>query len=113
MKKIFLLILTGLLLHSSSWAQAANAQELAEKIARKITDTLSLTDSQYVQLLGKNLQLHQLKAQVWQLHENSDSLLQANLQRIENTRDSLYRPVFTSQQYLLYLQKKRMLVSSH
>ena len=46
MKKIFLLILTGLLLHSSSWAQAANAQELAEKIARKIADTLSLTDSQ-------------------------------------------------------------------
>ncbi len=113
MKKTFLLVLATMLIHLSSQAQAATAQELAEKIARKITDTLSLTDSQYVQLLGKNLQLHQLKAQVWQLHDNNDSLLQVHLQRIENTRDSLYRPVLTNQQYLLYLQKKRTLVSSH
>jgi len=110
MKKIF--ITTGLiLLISISKAQSSEAEILAEKIAKKMKDTLSLNDTQKNHVYDINIQLSNEKMSVRQQFTNRDSVI-INLQRIENKRDSLYRNVLPGEKYALYLQKKRNLVNN-
>jgi hypothetical protein len=100
-----------------SLAAAANAQSnpaatIAERIAQKMKDTLNLTAIQKAQLYDINLQLHEMKMSKRQQYSGSDSL-RFQVQRVENTRDSLYRPVLTNSQYELYLQRKNNLINSN
>lgn len=110
MKKITL----TLLLLSAIYVLSAQspAEVMAQKITVKMKDSLSLTETQQQNIYSINLQLHQLKSQAWQQYNNHDSL-RVVVQRIENTRDSLYHGVLNDEKYTLYLQKKRVLVSNN
>lgn len=90
----------------------ANANALANKIAKKMKDTLGLSSQQRNQIKDVNISLHDQKMAVRSQYTNRDSV-SVKLQKIEKTRDSLYRPVLTQQQYDLYKQKKRNLVSNN
>lgn len=90
----------------------ANANALANKIAKKMQDTLGLNASQRNQIKDVNLQLHNEKMAARAQYINRDSVA-IRLQQIENKRDALYRPILTEQQFGMYRQKKRNLVSAN
>jgi hypothetical protein len=93
-------------------AQQTPAENLANHIAQKMKDSLALSEVQKNQIYTLNMQLSNLKTAARQQYTGTDSLGRG-LQRIENTRDSLYSTVLTEQQMLLYRQKKRNLVSKN
>lgn len=97
----------------SSFAVSAQsvAEQLADKIARKMKDSLLLTDQHKNQLYTLNMQLHQQKQIAFARYRGSDSL-RIHLQRIENSRDSLYSTVLPPEKFQLYKQKKRALVTN-
>jgi hypothetical protein len=88
-------------------------EQLASKISQKMKDSLLLTEVQRQSIYQINLELHNQKSSVWQQYNGSDSLLRLNLQLIENKRDSLYMPVLTEEQQVLYKQKKKSLVNNN
>jgi len=85
---------------------------LAQRIAKKMKDTLSLTGQQRQQIYQVNMSLHDQKQTIRQQNPPQDSL-QVRIQRVEQTRDSLYMPILGNEKYQLYLQKKRNLVSNN
>ncbi|MET0395004.1 MAG: hypothetical protein ABW019_17800 [Chitinophagaceae bacterium] len=93
-------------------AQQQPAAVLAEHIARKMKDTLQLSDAQKSSLYEINMQLHDRKKSARQQYAGSDSL-RHHLQRIENSRDSLYRTILSQANYQLYLEKKKNLISAN
>ncbi|MGN6264723.1 MAG: hypothetical protein ACTHM5_03570 [Ginsengibacter sp.] len=93
-------------------AQSANANALANTIATRMQDSLSLTTAQKDQVLNINLQLHSEKNLIRAQYSNRDSV-GIKIQRIENTRDSLYKAVLTENQFTLYKLKKRNLVTAN
>ncbi len=78
-------------------------------IAKKLQDSLGLTQNQKNQVYTINMLLHQQKIDIRQQHPQSYSLDRL-FQKVENTRDSLYRTVLQEEKYLLYLQKKAWLI---
>jgi hypothetical protein len=111
MKNTFISFLFLSVISYSVNAQTA-AEQLADKIAVKMKDSLSLSSEQKGQLYTINIQLSNQKASVRQQYAGTDSL-QLKMQRVENTRDSLYRSVLGEEKYLLYRQKKRNLVNNN
>ena len=75
-------------------------------------DTLSLSEEQKQQVYDVNIQLHEQKMQVRREYGNMDSV-SIHIQKVENTRDSLYRAFLTTDQYRAYRYKKRFLVSNN
>ena len=110
MRTFFLLLLLSFY-GNQSYAQHIPSEIVANKIAQKMKDSLSLTEEQKTELATINMQINQSKAAVWQQY-STDSLIQVNLQLVENTRDSLYMPVLTTVQHQLYLSKKRTLLKN-
>lgn len=109
------LLAITLLLISSTVLQAQQGgiyPSPSEHIANKLKDSLNLSASQRDSLFVINNYLQNQKQQARLQHPSADSV-QYYLQRIENTRDSLYRPVLGSEKYLLYKQKKRYLISAN
>ena len=100
-----------LFLVESSKAQDG-AMVLSDKIARKMKDSLSLSDSQKNQLYTINMQLVERKKALWVQYASRDSIAYY-LQKIEGTRDSLYHTVLSDDKYLLYKQKKSRLVNNN
>lgn len=90
----------------------SQANLLGQKIAKKMQDSLSLSPQQRSQVFQVNMDLHSQKQQVRQTTVIRDSI-SARLQRIENTRDSLYLPIIGIAKYPMYLQKKRNLVNNN
>ena len=109
--RLFILMLLFSFYGNQSYGQHIPSEIVANKIAQKMKDSLSLTEEQRIALVTINMQINQSKAAVWQQY-STDSLIQVNLQLIENTRDSLYLPVLTTQQHQLYLFKKRTLLKN-
>jgi hypothetical protein len=109
-----ILLFFSFLLVQNSKAQTNSAQAnlVAQKIAKKIKDTLGLTAQQRNQLFQVNMDLNNQKQQVRQQTTIQDSLV-ARFQRIENKRDTLYFPILGAEKYQLYLQKKRNLVNNN
>lgn len=75
-------------------------------------DTLSLSGAQRDSVYAINMRLHSLKMSLRQQYQLSDSL-RYKMQRVENTRDSLYLPVLGSDKYSLYLTKKKNIVNNN
>lgn len=111
MKK-YIITVAVLLIVNYVNAQTPNAHALAQHIAKKMKDSLSLTESQRIQIRDINLQIHNDKAAMRQLYSGTDSL-RIKIQSVENSRDALYQPVLGEVKYALYLQKKRYLVTSN
>lgn len=97
---------------STSGKAQPKADSLAQKIAKKMKDSLDLTGNQRNQIYDMNMNLHYQKAAVRQQYTNPDSL-RRYIQRVENKRDSLYRTILPENKYQLYKQKKRNLVSAN
>ncbi len=110
-KKIIILGTAALLACLMCQAQSTQAVEVAEKISQKMKDSLSLSEDQRQQVLALNIRLHTRKMEIRQRFAETDSLSRY-FQRIENTRDSLYREILPEEKYLLYRQKKKNLVNN-
>ena len=113
MKKIrMVFVLFCLVMACNLYAQPPAAIQLANRIADKMKDTLVLTMGQRGQIYAININLHNQKMQVRQQTTNLDSL-RVRTQRVESKRDSLYRTILPDPKYVLYLQKKRYLVTAN
>ena len=110
MKKLLLPMFVFCLYNTNMHAQTSPAENVAGSIADKTKDSLQLSPEQREKIFSVNMQLHNLKQEARNQWQSRDSVSRA-LQRIENTRDSLYRPILTRQQFELYRQKKRILIS--
>ncbi len=106
--KQLLIICVVITLSIYTRAQQAPAQAVAEKIARKMKDSLSLTDSQWHQVYDINMRLHAQKSALRTRYSGAELTLYT--QQVEDTRDSLYRMVLPRQVYHLYKRKKDNLV---
>lgn len=111
MKSFFCSVICVVLFSTTS-AQSQPSVELANKIADKMKDTLQLSLQQRQQVFAINLQLANQKKEVLRSYQNRDSIGH-HLQRIETNRDSLYNPLLTPDQFLLYKSKKRVLVTAN
>lgn len=112
---IYRTLLTGiifLVVSNVTKAQPSPAELLAEKIAQKMKDSLSLSQTQRQAVYNINIDLHTQKQSVRQRFQAADSL-RYYMQHIESTRDSLYRRELSDEQYNLYKTKKRNLVSNN
>jgi hypothetical protein len=89
------------------------ADSLARRIAGRMKDTLALTIQQEADIYTINMQLHQQKQAVRQMHGNNADSLRVYIQRAENTRDSLYRMVLPDDRYTQYIQRKRSLINNN
>lgn len=89
------------------------AEQVANKIAVKMKDTLSLSATQQQQVFAINMQLHNQKNAIRNQYPGNDSLIKVSVQRIENKRDSLYRSIIGETNYIIYRQKKRNLVNNN
>jgi hypothetical protein len=91
--------------------QSPVSEQIAHKIANKMKDSLGLSDQQCKGIFNINMQLHQQKHDARQQDPGNPSL-GSYLQRIENTRDSLYKAILPDDKFILYKQKKRYLISA-
>lgn len=111
MKKIKTFIVLSFLLYAAkTYAQPPMAIQLAQHIAQKMKDTLNLTVPQRTQIYTVNIGLHNLKMFVRQHNTNPDSI-RIKIQKIEGKRDSLYHLILPQPKYVVYLQKKKNLVT--
>lgn len=85
---------------------------VAGNIANKMKDSLDLSVEQRAHIYSINLKLHERKKNARNNNASTISL-QKRMQQIENTRDSLYQPVLSEEQYLLYKQKKSNLINNN
>ena len=95
---------------NNSMAQNEAGKKLAAQMAKKMKDSLNLTNQQENAILQINLQLNTKKYLVRQQYAASDSLRRF-LQKTENSRDSLYKKVLPAQSYNLYLIKKKNMLN--
>ncbi len=94
------------------YGQSSPSIDLANKIADKMNDSLTLSQSQRAQVFAVSIQLHNEKTTV--RYQFTDRIVVGKeLQRIENARDSLFKSILSDQQYILYKQKKRSLVNNN
>lgn len=111
MKNILLIVFVIVVSCFKTLAQVSPGEQIAIKVAQKMKDTLGLSDEQRQRVYDVNMQLHQNNLAVWKQHSALDSV-RFYLQRIEMTRDSLYKPILTADQLLVYRQKKGYLIGS-
>lgn len=105
-----MLSLTCLVFISMAKAQFSPTK-FAEKIAQKMQDSLVLTSDQKAQVYNINMLLHTEKMDVRQKYPKDS--VRYYLQKVENTRDSLYHNVLADDKFTLYRQKKVMLVNNN
>lgn len=75
-------------------------------------DSLLLSDKQKDSIYSLNIRLNNEKAQLRSQYADMDSL-QYHTQRVEASRDSLYRTVLDEEKYRLYKTKKRNLITNN
>lgn len=112
MKNVFLLIVAFLAGYSLFGQQADSvSRSLSLKISVKMKDSLNLSEKEQAAIYEINKQLSDKSFLVWKQYGQRDSV-QHFLQRIENTRDSLYKTGLPNEKYWLYREKKRSLVNN-
>ena len=112
MKKLVVLI--TVLFSSLSFLHAQEqtpAALLAHGIADRMKDSLSLSNQQRAKVFAINMELHSQKMDA-RKRSQYRAVVGKELQKIEGTRDGLYKTVLTQEQYELYIQKKRNLVTA-
>lgn len=109
MKRNILTLIIAMLLTGALKAQQASPEAQAFQLATRMSDSLSLTVEQKDSVYAISLRLIQQTRDVFSQAPPADSL-QPRLQRIENERDVLYKPILGIEKYLLYKQRKRVLL---
>ena len=92
-----------------SFGQTSPSEQLAQRIANKMKDTLALTAVQTQSMYNINLNLNTRKMQARTISTDR-VIIEHAIQAVEKTRDSLYRIDLTASQYQLYLHKKRNII---
>lgn len=92
-------------------AQMPASDSVSKKIAWQLTKAFSLSSVQESQLLEINKTLAKQKLIVWSSYSSKDSI-ELEVQRIEGTRDSLYKAILMDK-YNVYKEKKRSLVNNN
>jgi hypothetical protein len=105
-----ILFMIGFTLSAMVICAQTPGEHLAEKVAKKMKDTLSLTEAQKGEIHAINLQLYTQKQMVFQKYTSAADSLRFYIQRIENTRDTLYSTVLSQEKYIVYKQKKILLL---
>lgn len=106
MKKQFLIISVLTILIYTANAQEKPAEKLAKKMANAMKDSLDLTGKQRNAIYDINMLLHEQKMAIRKKYPHPDSV-RKYIQRIENTRDSLYITVIGQQKKEHYKKKKK------
>jgi hypothetical protein len=88
-----------------------NTTRVSQKITSKMKDTLLLTNDEGERIFRINVLLHNKKQALRSIY--SGDSLRIYMQRIENTRDSLYRSAILENKYRIYKEKKQILISNH
>lgn len=114
MKNIIYCFLFSMLFNKQLNAQigdSSKAAKFAVHISKKMKDTLSLNNVKATEIYLINIDLHNKKANARNIYANDINQLRNAIQKIENTRDSLYAKVLNPQQYSLYKIKKGKLIT--
>lgn len=112
MRKYIMLIFLIIFCSIYSFGQTSPSEQLAQRIANKMRDTLTLTALQTQSMYNINLNLDTRKMQARTI--STDRIIVGRaIQAVEKTRDSLYRIGLTAPQYELYLQKKKNIVKNN
>lgn len=112
MKKMFFFnLLLVLILNKGVHAQSDISAQLSARIADRLKDSLSLTSVQRDGIYQVNQQLALQKYNARQT-VTGDSL-RLRIQKIENTRDSIYKPILGEEKYMLYRSKKILLLNNN
>lgn len=112
MKKIYcLLLMLVFIINKETSAQSNTSSQLSTRIADRLKDSLTLTSVQRDSIYQVNQRLALQKATIRQT-VTGDSL-RIRIQKIENTRDSLYKPILGEEKYLLYKSKKITLLNNN
>ena len=106
------IILVFALFFSVESISQSPAEQVASKVADKLKDSLNLSSEQRSQLYDANLSMSNQKMALRSQYNQPDSL-RFYFQKIENTRDSLYRPILGEEKFLLYKEKKGNLINIH
>lgn len=93
------------------FSQANKSEILANQFAETMMDSIRLTKQQTHQILKINIHLSDQKELIRFQTQNVDSL-QVRIQKVESMRDSLYKKILDSNQYLIYKEKKRFLIGA-
>jgi hypothetical protein len=110
--KQFLFALFSLFFISTIQAQNVPGNQLSHHIADKMKDTLDLSNQQRAEVFQINKDLTDKKDKA-RKKSNDRAIVGPDIQGVERTRDSLYKEVLTVPQYILYLEKKRNLVTAN
>lgn len=110
-KNLWPLLIMTIITNVTVQAQSIPAEQVAIRIADRLRDSLSLSAEQRSGIYAINMQLHERKMNVRQQYASTPEQWTELIQRIENTRDSLYRPVLASEElYQRYKSKKSVLI---
>jgi len=109
MKYIFVIFFFSIGFFSSLQAQT-KAEEISGKIANNLKDSLQLTVIQRNAVFDINMRLAVAKSDVRNKYQQQDSM-RIYMQRVENTRDSLYKAILNEQQFLQYKKRKYTLLN--
>lgn len=112
MKKRVTIISILILISFLSFSQTA--QDLAQKQAKKMKDSVGVTESVMQQIYAVNMQIHTRKQEARIAYANSPVLMQEKIQFYERQRDSLYKVALASEEkYILYKQKKNNILRAN
>lgn len=110
-------IILILIFLSVSWKITAQQlplhEELAAKLALRMRDSLQLTTTVQQQLYETNMQLHYRKMSMWQQFKNSPDTLTRMIQRVENSRDSLYKRIIGEEKFGIYIIRKKTIINNN
>ncbi len=111
MKKIVINIMILLAICQCCSAQSVG-QQVTDRISQKMKDSLWLNTTEFSKIDSLNQLLYTRKMELRQQYGQPDSLT-IYTQRVEKSRDSLYRLFLSVEKYQLYKQKKRNLISNN
>ena len=84
----------------------------ARQMALRLTDSLSLTQKQYNEILKININLETQKARAFKINNPDRMIIKKLLQQIEDQRDRFYKGILTEKQFLKYLSSKTSMLST-
>ncbi len=112
MTKIISFLLAFFVLTFVARAQGSMAEKHAADISKAMKDSLKLSNKQQDDIYAINMQVHGSKLAARKLSLDR-FIVSKDLQRIENSRDSLYSTVLNDKEFAEYKTKKKNLVKKY
>jgi Spy/CpxP family protein refolding chaperone len=112
MKQLIILVILFIATNHIAKAQDTTSpgMKTAQHIAEKMAQELGLTPPQKVKIADINRTLVRKKMEAMGRTQDKGSI-GPDIQKIENSRDSLYQQVMTDEQFLIYKDRKSALIN--